>query len=54
MQLLDELRGKLKAIEWSPKLDPDGGRAAELRALIRRVEAAEAEELRSGSGRPAA
>jgi hypothetical protein len=54
MQLLDELRGRLRAIEWDPKLDPDGCRAAALRALIARVEAAEAEALRNGLARPAA
>jgi hypothetical protein len=53
MQLLDELRTRLRTIEWDPKLDPDGGRAAALRALIARVEAAEAEALRNGLGRPA-
>jgi hypothetical protein len=50
MQLLDELRGKLKAIEWDADLDPDGRRAVALWALIARVEAAEAEELRNGLG----
>jgi hypothetical protein len=54
MQLLDELRVRLRTIEWDPKLDPDGGRAAELRVLIARVEAAEAEALRNGLGRTAA
>jgi len=54
MQLLDELRTRLRTIEWDPKLDPDGGRAAALRALIARVEAAEAEALHNGLGRAAA
>jgi hypothetical protein len=46
MQLLDELRGKLRAIEWEPALDPDGARAGALADLIRRFEAVEAEALR--------
>ncbi|HEX6702788.1 MAG TPA: hypothetical protein VF101_18825, partial [Gaiellaceae bacterium] len=50
MQLLDELHGRLTAVEWNPKLDPDGTRAVALRALIARVEAAEAEALRNGFG----
>jgi hypothetical protein len=52
MQLLDELRSRLRLLEWDPRLDPDGGRAAALQALIARVEAAEAEALRNGLGRP--
>jgi len=54
MQLLDDLRSRLEVLEWDPRLDPDGGRAAALRALIARAEAAEAEALRNGLGRPAA
>jgi len=54
MQLLDELRLRLRTIEWDPKLDPEGGRAAALRVLIARVEAAEAEALHNGLGRTAA
>jgi hypothetical protein len=45
MKLLDELRGKLRAFEWEPALDPDGRRALALSELIRRFEAIEAEEL---------
>ena len=52
MQLLDELHGKLRAIEWDPKLDPGGERAGALRALIARIEAVEADELRKGLGDP--
>lgn len=45
MQLLDELRGKLRAIDWEPTLDPEGRRTAALGELIARFEAIEAEEL---------
>ena len=48
MQLLDELRTRLTAIEWDPRLDPHGCRATALRDLIARVEAAEADALRNG------
>jgi hypothetical protein len=47
MQLLDELYGKLTAIEAEPALDPKGKRHAELLALIARFEEIEAEELRN-------
>ena len=46
MQLLDELHGRLQALEWSPTLDPHGNRRAALRDLIDRYEAIEAEVLR--------
>lgn len=46
MQLLDDLRAKLYAIECQPALDPEGERYAALRDLIRRFEEIECDELR--------
>ena len=46
MQLLDEIRGKLPAIQWEPTLDPEGRRAVALERLIRRIQVVEAEALR--------
>jgi len=47
LQLLDELYGKLRAIEAQPALDPKGTRRAALHGLIARFEQIEVEELRS-------
>ena len=38
LQLLDELRGRLKAFEYEPQLDPTGSRQVEILALIRHLE----------------
>jgi len=46
MELLDEIRGKLRAIQWEPTLDPEGRRAVALERLIRRIQVVEAEALR--------
>ena len=46
LQLLDELRGRLKALEYEPQLDPTGSRELELRSLIQRLEDDQLEALR--------
>ncbi len=38
LQLLDELRRKLVALDYEPMLDPDGSRRTELERLIERLE----------------
>jgi hypothetical protein len=46
MQLLDELHGKLAALDYEPQLDPSGRRRQALDALIGHFERIESEELR--------
>ncbi len=45
MQLLDELYGKLQAIDYEPHLDPEGRRRAALLDLIHRFEEIGRQEL---------
>ena len=47
LQLLDELRGRLKAYEYEPQLDPTGSRELEILALIRHLEDEQLTDLRS-------
>jgi hypothetical protein len=46
LQLLGELRARLRAFQWQPALDPEGRRVAALEDLIARYEAIEAAALR--------
>jgi hypothetical protein len=45
MQLLDELRRRRAALEFEPRLDPEGRRRAVLAELITRFEEEELEAL---------
>jgi hypothetical protein len=45
LQLLDELRRRQAALDFEPRLDPDGRRRVALRDLIARVEDEEHEAL---------
>jgi hypothetical protein len=45
MQLLDELRRRRAALEFEPRLDPDGRRRVALAELIARFEDEELEAL---------
>ena len=48
MQLLDDLHARLEAIEYEPRLDPQGRRRAGLVRLIRQFEEIECRELEQG------
>jgi menaquinone-dependent protoporphyrinogen oxidase len=54
MQLLDELRHRRVALEYTPQLDPEGRRRAALAVLIENVEDAELEALKTLNGKEAA
>src|SRR5919201_5933544 len=54
MQLLDELRHRRVALEYTPQLDPEGRRRAALAELIETVEDAELEALERLNSKEAA